>query len=153
MALIHKDDTTIAAMPLAEVETWLTEQQIARDDVTVEATANETRALIRHTIANTAGDTQTLIGTYGDAVSFLLVEIAAFMKALHNDATTIAQIKAAAAPLSAALTPLAQAVEDGTVQLAYRNKTGGQDAALAEIITRIGGVGSAFENADNDDGD
>ncbi len=147
MALIHKNDTTIAAMPLAEVETWLAEQEIDRDTVTVEATKAETRALTRQTIADTAGDSQTLIGTYGDAVTFLLVETAKLATAI-NGATTIAQIRAAAVPLATALTPLAEAVEDGTVQLAYRNKTGRQDASLAEIATRIGLVGSVFGEED-----
>ena len=152
MALIHKDDTTIAAMPLAEVETWLAEQEIDRDTVIVEATEAETRALTRQTIADSAGDSQTLIGTYGDAVTFLLVETAKLAAAI-NDATRIADIKAAAEPLATALTPLAEAVEDGTLKLAYRTKTGGEQAALAEIATRIGQVGSAFEDANNNDGD
>ena len=147
MALIHKDDTTIAAMPLAEVETWLAEQEIDRDTVIVEATEAETRALTRASIADSAGDTQTLVGTYGDAITFLLVETAKLATAI-NGATTIAQIRAAAEPLATALTPLAEAVEDGTVQLAYRNKTGGQDAALAEIKNRISQVGGAFVEAE-----
>ena len=146
MALIHKDDTTIAAMPLAEVEDWLAEQEIDRDTVTVEATEDETRALTRQTIADSAGDTQTLVGTYGDAVTFLLVETAKLATAI-NGATTIAQIRAAAEPLATALTPLAEAIEAGTLQLAYRNKTGGQDASLAEIATRVGEVGSVFGEA------
>ena len=148
MALIHKDDTTIAAMPLAEVETWLAEQEIDRDTVIVEATEAETRALTRQTIAENAGDKQTLVGTYGDAVTFLLVETAKLATAI-NGATTIAQIKAATEPLATALTPLEEAVEDGTLQLAYRNKTGGQDAALAEIATRVGQVGGVFGDAND----
>ena len=152
MALIHKDDTTIAALPLAEVETWLAEQEIDRDTVIVEATEDETRALTRRTITQAAGDAQTLLGTYGDAVTFLLVETAKLTAAI-NGATTIAQIRAAAEPLATALTPLAEAVEDGALQLAYRNKQGGEQAALTEIVTRIGGVGSVFEDADNKDGD
>ena len=152
MALIHKDDTTIAAMPLAEVETWLAEQEIDRDTVTVEATEDETRALTRQTIAKNAGDTPTLVGTYGDAVTFLLVETAKLAIAI-NGATTIAQIRAAAEPLATALTPLAEAVEEGTLKPAYRNKQGGEQAALAEITTRIGEVGSAFEEPEPDSDD
>ena len=64
MALIHKDDTTIAAMPLAEVETWLAEQEIDRDTVIVEATEAETRALTRATLVGTYGD-EHRVGTIG----------------------------------------------------------------------------------------
>ena len=83
----------------------------------------------------------------GTPITFLLVETAKLATAI-NGATTIAQIRAAAEPLATALTPLAEAVEDGTVQLAYRNKTGGQDAALAEIKNRISQVGGAFVEAE-----
>lgn len=146
MALIRKDATIIAAVPLSEAEDWLAAQEIARDEVTVEAVAAETKALARQMIAQAAGDTETVLGTYGDAVSFLLVEVAALASAIA-EARSVTQIKAAAAPLSAALAPLAAAVEDGSVALAYRRKAGGEAAQLAEIDARIGQVGRAFGEA------
>ena len=146
MALIRKDNIAIAAMPIAEVGEWLAEQAIDPGDVSVEATEDETRALVRQEITRTAGDPQTLIGTYGDAVTFLLVETAKLAAAIHA-ATTIARIRAAAEPLATALTPLADAVGDGSVTLAYRNKTGGEQAALAEIATRIGQIANIFDGA------
>ena len=147
MALIRKNNTTIAAVPLGHVEDWLAGEDLRRADVTVEATASETRAVARNRVRAGAGDAETLIGTYGDAVAFLLVEVAAFMSAT-SAATSIARVRTAAALLATALKPLTDGVADGTIRLPYRIKEGGQDAALAEINSRIRQVADAFEADD-----
>ena len=80
-------------------------------------------------------------------MAFLLVDLAVFMSATRA-ATTIAQVRAAAAALATALKPLTDGVADGTIRLPYKLKEGGQDAALAEINSRIRQVADAFEADD-----
>ncbi len=147
MALIKKGPETIAAMALGDVDQWLTEEGLSKEDVTVEANAADIRAATRRTIHSTVGDTETLIGTYGDGVTFLLVEIGKLTAALKV-AANIAAMKTAATPLADALDPLVAGVADGTIKLPYKVKTGGQAAALIEIGTRITSVAEAFEADD-----
>ncbi len=147
MALIKKGTETIAAMALRDVDDWLEQEGLGKDAVTVEANDAEIRDAARAAIHRTAGDADTLIGTYGDGVTFLLVEIGRLAAALRAS-TTLAQAKTAATPLADALAPIVAGVGDGTIKLPYKLKTGGQAAALTEIGTRITRVAEAFEGDD-----
>ncbi len=145
MALIKKGPETIAAVALRDVDGWLADEGIKKSDVTVEANAAEISAAARAAINRTAGDTETLVGTYGDGVAFLLVEIGKLAAALKG-AANMAAMKTAAAPLADALDPLVAGVGDGTIKLPYKVKDGGQAAALTEIGTRITKVAKALDS-------
>ncbi len=147
MALIKKGAETIAAVALRDVDGWLADEGLEKSDVTVEANDAEIRTAARAAINRTAGDTETLVGTYGDGVTFLLVEIGKFAAALKV-AGSMAATKTAAAPLADALDPLVAGVADGTIKLPYKVKDGGQADALAEIGTRITKVAEALETDD-----
>lgn len=117
------DDLRQAGVPDALIADAIAKQQ-----------AIEAKQKLRHQIRQTAGDTESLLGTTADAAQLLLYEIGKLAQAL-NTAGSLAEVRAAAQPLSNLLGPLVAAVDAGTVKLPYQVK-GGPGAVLPEIQDR-----------------
>lgn len=117
------DDLRQAGVPEALIADAAARQQAA-----------EAKQRLRRRIHLSAGDAESLLGTTADAVQILLYEIGKLAQAL-NAAGSLAEVRAAAQPLSDLLGPLAAAVDAGTVKLPYQVK-GGPGVVLPEIQDR-----------------
>lgn len=97
--------------------------------------AVEQREIVRDKIKSGAGDVLSMLGTVSDATQMLLVAHCELIDAIAK-ASTIAEIKAAAAnnTLAADAATLLADVAAGTTKMTYALK--GKDAVLADIKLR-----------------
>ena len=91
---------------------------------------------MRHAIHQETGDLHSLVGTSSDAICYLLYEQGKCLQAL-SEAQSLAEMRAAAAPLAASLGAFAQAVDAGEIQLPYKNKS---TDVLDDVAARATGV-------------
>ena len=87
---------------------------------------------MRHAIHQETGDLHSLVGTSSDAICYLLYEQGKCLQAL-SEAQSLAEMRAAAAPLAASLGAFAQAVDAGEIQLPYQHKP---TAVLEDVAAR-----------------
>ena len=80
------------------------------------------KTVMRSKIKEGAGDLQSLVGTSTDAICYLLYELGQLLPALSN-AQSLAEVRAAAAPLAATLGAFAQSVDESSIRLPYQNKS------------------------------
>ena len=100
-------------------------------------TAEEKIALIRSGIDKNAGDTASMIGTTTDATQLLLFGFATLIKNL-NTASSIAEVRQAAAPFDDLATGFLSKVESGEVKLPFQQK--GISTVVSDIENRATAV-------------
>lgn len=127
---------------LTDPAPWIAEFGANPADVTVDYSDAELRAMLRSAIARDAGDTLSLLGTATDGAQLLLVRFCELIQGL-NAATTIAEVRAAAAGFEPTATALLADIAAGTVKMPFELK--GEAAVIAEIGERATAVADAFE--------
>ena len=98
------------------------ELELSEQDFEIVSSPKELVASARQQIRQTAGDTDSLLGTTSDTVHLLLYELGQLLPALSN-AQSLAEVRAAAAPLAATLGAFAQSVDESSIRLPYQNKS------------------------------
>ncbi|KUI98984.1 hypothetical protein [Vibrio sp. MEBiC08052] len=88
---------------------------------------------IRSDIAQTAGDSLSLLGTTSDVALLLLFEVAKMAQDIHS-ATSLEDVKEAAKPINDLFNSLVMKVNNGEVKLPYLEK--GIDVVMNEIEQR-----------------
>lgn len=137
---ITHDERTSLAVNREEAEALgYPEEVIAAAEAATEK-KGETRQ-IRARIEATAGDTLSLLGTASDGAALTLVGLARLAKGL-SEATTMAEVNAAAQPFASLTASFLAAIEDGSLVLPAILKT--EEAVLAEVATRAAAVTAAL---------
>ncbi|HDZ3733619.1 TPA: hypothetical protein RSW61_005306 [Vibrio harveyi] len=96
---------------------------------------------VRSEIAQTAGDTLSLLGTTSDAALLLMFEVAKMAKGI-NSAASLDDVKEAAKPISDLLSPLLIKIDSGEVKFPHLEK--GVDVVMADIEKRSTSVSNAL---------
>lgn len=138
-SITHNGMTSLNLTPEEAVELGYPDQLIAA--AIADAESDSRREMIRARIAETAGDTETLLGTTTDAAHLALYVAASAVSALAK-AKTIADVQKAAAPLAALTGDFLARIEAGTIKLPFMEK--GEAAVVAEIATRATAVTDAL---------
>lgn len=99
------------------------------------------RTALRGRIAATAGDTASLLGTTADGAQLALYELAKLSAALAN-AQSLAEVRAAAAPLAALTADFLADVDAGRTHLTALAK--GEGTVLDDIANRSNAVCAAL---------
>lgn len=102
--------------------------------------AKQTRLKARAEIEPVAGDALSILGTTADSVGLLLVEVGRFMREAVNSSDPI--IANAAQPLSTALAPLVDAVDNNTCTPTHAVK--GTENCVLEARDKMNGVSSVL---------
>ena len=102
-------------------------------NVEIRPTPQEVKAAIRGKIADQGGDLATLLGTTSDGVALALFGLAELVAGLSK-ATSLAEVRAAAAPFAALSEGFLAKVESGDVRLPFMVK--GVEKVVADIETR-----------------
>ncbi len=98
---------------------------------------------LRADIKAEAGDPLSLLGTTADATQLLLYHVAMLVSHLHT-ATTLAEVREAAAPFATLASPFLARVESGEVRLPYQTK--GLEVVMGDIERRASAVAEALAN-------
>ncbi len=106
--------------------------------------AEALRRRYRATIANTAGDTETLLGTTADAAALMLYHMAVMADGLSK-AQSLAEMRAAAEAFAALTAQFRADVDTGTVRLPHRAK-GSELDCMAEVSDRVTKVADVFQS-------
>ena len=112
----------------------------ARADIAQREAANA-RQRSRGRIAAQAGDTESLLGTTRDTALLTLVHLATLAKAL-SEAQSLAEVRAAAAPLATLTATLLADIDAEEVRLPFKLK--GEAKVLSEIGTRATAVAAVL---------
>lgn len=94
--------------------------------------AQQNKRQMRREIQQDSGDLHSLVGTAADGLCYLLYEQGKFLHTL-SEAQSLAEVRAAAAPLATTLGDFAQAVDAGEIQLPYQHKP---TAVLEDVAAR-----------------
>ncbi len=111
------------------------------------ATKEEVRQALRGKIHIAVADDSSLLGTTADTAHLLFYEFSALITKLHA-ATSLAEVREAAAPFANVSTAFLAKVKAGEVKLPYKVK--GQDVVLGEIEQRATAVAEVFESTTDD---
>lgn len=98
---------------------------------------------LRNKISLESGDLSTLLGTTSDSIHLVLVELAKLCESL-NKATTLAEVRSSAKPLTDLLAGFIAKVNSNEVQLPYQAK--GIDQVIADIENRATSVAKILIN-------
>lgn len=139
MAKIKRNGKTIASVPVGSVEAVLSEE--GGEGLTVEYSQHEQRAIVRANIAAKAGDVSSLLGTTSDAAALAVFGLASLVEKL-SEATSLADVRAAAEPFAALSADFLAKVQEGSVKLPFMAK--GVDATIADIEARATAVTDAL---------
>lgn len=96
---------------------------------------------IRAAIYQSAGDLETLVGTLSDAVHLLLTGFIDLVTQL-NQATSLAEVRAASEPLQQRFIAIAQKIENKSLQFPFQIKS--IEEVIHEIIQRSQAVTEVF---------
>jgi hypothetical protein len=95
------------------------------------------KEIIRQTIAEQAGDQQTILGTTTDATQLLLYALCTITVKL-NKANSLAEVREATATIEPMATAFLAKIESGEVKLPFMQK--GLDSVVNDIQTRATAV-------------
>ncbi len=101
-----------------------------------------TRSGVRAVIHNTSGDPESLLGTTSDAVALATYDLARLLASLA-DAQTLAEVRAAVAPMAERARAWIDAIDAGEVRLPALEK--GRPLVESEIDRRITAVADALQ--------
>lgn len=99
---------------------------------------------IRHRIGESAGDTETLLGTTSDAAALAVYGLAVLVAKLST-ANSLSEVREAAEPFAALSAGFLAKIESGEVKLPFMLK--GLDQVVADIETRATAVSEALSVA------
>ena len=109
---------------------------MAEEDLQAHEQKQQAMRPIRQAVELKAGELHSLVGTASDGLCYLLYEQGKFLHTL-SEAQSLAEVRAAAAPLATTLGDFAQAVDAGEIQLPYQHKP---TAVLEDVAARATGV-------------
>jgi hypothetical protein len=98
---------------------------------------------LRATIAQSAGDAHSLLGTTADATQLLLYVVATLITK-HYTANSLAEVREAAAPFNDLLAAFLAKIESGEVKLPFQVK--GMEVAVSDIETRATAVAEVLQS-------
>ena len=102
------------------------------------------KMILRTQIHSKVADVESLLGTTSDGVQLLLVAFSQLVVALNN-ANSLADVRAAAAPYHDLASGFLAKVESGEVKLPYQSK--GLDTVVGEIENRATAVAKVLADA------
>jgi hypothetical protein len=146
MALLKQNDRLIASVPIENLAHWLDEVGHEEADYSIELEAQEQRSVIRQQISKAAGDNATLLGTTIDATQLLFYAFTSLIAKL-NTATSLAQVREAAAPFADISTGFLSKVEDGEVKLPFMIK--GLESVVSDIEQLATAVAEVLQSTTN----
>ncbi|SFD14099.1 hypothetical protein [Pseudoalteromonas denitrificans] len=112
-------------------------EQIPTKDAFLQKQQENNKLVARGEISINVADTPSLLGTTSDSIHLVLFELAKLCESL-NKATTLAEVRSSAKPLTDLLSGFAAKVTRNEVQLPYQAK--GIEQVISDIETRATSV-------------
>lgn len=125
-------------------ETIILEEPQAIADISALFPAQQRKASIRNAITENAGDTDSLLGTTSDAAHLLLYSFSSLIAKLHT-ASSLAEVREAAAPFAELSTAFLEKVNSNAVKLPFQAK--GLESVVSEIEQRATAVAEVLQSA------